>query len=593
MDRTQLLQHFETLANTPGAPAKLRNFVLSLAVRGQLLPQKAAEEKHARWQEFAAKFAHHDSQEADEPPFLTPKSWRWVRLNDVADYRAADKVAPSGIKDDDWVLDLEEIEKDTSRVLRIARFAEKQSTSTKAKFLADDVLYGKLRPYLNKVVVAPQQGFCTTEIVPIRSRGITEPAYLGLYLRSPDFVSYANSKSYGMKMPRLGTEDAESAWIAVPPPAEQRRIVAKVEELLALCDELEARQSATREHRTRLVRSALDYVTTRSGSSRRESALTETKTAKSLSGLTSAATRKEDDFQRHAAFVLREFPQLTTAPEDIPALRQAILSLAVQGRLVPQNTMDEPASKILATIRSDVAAAVRTKRMKARKNLSRINESNLPFSLPPGWEWTQLGELTAAESNAMLDGPFGSNLKTSHYVSTPGYAVIRLGNLGVGKFVWGKEGYITKEHYDSLSTNHVAPGDLIIAGLAEPLGRCCEVPKELGPAVNKSDCFRFRPHGSICRQYIVCYMNSPIGRELAEDSNHGMTRSRINSMDAKALPVSLPPLAEQQRIVAKLDELMRWCDALAARLAAAQTTATHLLDATLRRILHRTFKGEL
>ncbi len=76
----------------------------------------------------------------------------------------------------------------------------------------------------------------------------------------------------------------------------------------------------------------------------------------------------------------------------------------------------------------------------------------------------------------MLDGPFGSKLKTSHYVSTPGYAVIRLGNLGVGKFIWGKEGYITKEHYDSLSANHVAPGDLIIAGLAEPLGRCCEVP---------------------------------------------------------------------------------------------------------------------
>ena len=130
MDRTQLLQHFETLAETPEAPAKLRKFVLSLAVRGQLLPQKAEEEKHARWEEFAAKLSHPDSQDEDEPPFLIPRAWRWARLNDVADYRAADKVAPSEIKDDAWVLDLEEIEKDTSRLLQIARFAEKQSTAS-------------------------------------------------------------------------------------------------------------------------------------------------------------------------------------------------------------------------------------------------------------------------------------------------------------------------------------------------------------------------------------------------------------------------------------------------------------------------------
>jgi len=76
MDRTQLLQHFDTLAETPDSPAKLRNFVLSLAVRGQLLPQKAEDEKHALWKEFAAKFARPGTQNGDEPPFLTSKSWR-------------------------------------------------------------------------------------------------------------------------------------------------------------------------------------------------------------------------------------------------------------------------------------------------------------------------------------------------------------------------------------------------------------------------------------------------------------------------------------------------------------------------------------
>ena len=100
MDRTQLLQHFDTLAETPDAVAKLRSFVLSLAVRGQLLPQNADDEKPAQWKEFVAKFAQGDAQD-EAPPFLLPKSWRWVRLNDVADYAAADKVDPSEIKDGD------------------------------------------------------------------------------------------------------------------------------------------------------------------------------------------------------------------------------------------------------------------------------------------------------------------------------------------------------------------------------------------------------------------------------------------------------------------------------------------------------------
>ena len=259
MHRAQLLQHFDTLAETPEAVAKLRAFVLSLAVRGQLLPQNAEDEKPARWKEFVAKFSQPNAQD-QEPPFLLPKSWRWVRLDDVADYAAADKVDPSEIKDGDWVLDLEEIEKDISRITRIATFAEKQSSSTKAKFLAGDVLYGKLRPYLNKVVVAPQGGFCTTEIVPIRSRGLIEPTYLFIFRHSPDFVNYASSKSYGMKMPRLGTDDAVSAWVAVPPPAEQRRIVAKVEELLALCDELAARQTAARELGAKLLDSLIHHT---------------------------------------------------------------------------------------------------------------------------------------------------------------------------------------------------------------------------------------------------------------------------------------------------------------------------------------------
>jgi type I restriction enzyme S subunit len=102
--------------------------------------------------------------------------------------------------------------------------------------------------------------------------------------------------------------------------------------------------------------------------------------------------------------------------------------------------------------------------------------------------------------------------------------------------------------------------------------------------VNKSDCFRVRLHGTIEHAFIRHYLNSPIARAFAAEENHGMTRERINLANAKALPIPVPPLAEQRRIVAKVEELMGWCDQLETQLTAAQTAATHLLDATLRQI---------
>ena len=138
------------------------------------------------------------------------------------------------------MLDLEDIESDTGRLLARKTARDRGSLSNKAGFLAGDVLYGKLRPYLNKVLIADRPGFCSTEIVPLRTSDDLDPRYLQLALTSPSFLSYANRRSYGMKMPRLGTDDLDNAEILTPPLAEQKRIVAKVDELMALCDRLEA-----------------------------------------------------------------------------------------------------------------------------------------------------------------------------------------------------------------------------------------------------------------------------------------------------------------------------------------------------------------
>ena len=142
-------------------------------------------------------------------------------------------------------------------------FQERSSKSTKASFASGDVLYGKLRPYLNKVLVADRHGFCTTEILPLRPREGVDPHYLKTALKTPQFLKYVNSKSYGMKMPRLGTDDARQALVPLPPLAEQRRIVLKVDQLLGLCDELAASQAARREAHSALVGATLDRLVSR------------------------------------------------------------------------------------------------------------------------------------------------------------------------------------------------------------------------------------------------------------------------------------------------------------------------------------------
>jgi type I restriction enzyme S subunit len=540
----QLLQHLDTLANTSDAPAKLRNFVLSLAVRGQLLPQNAEEEKHSPWKEFAAKFAHPDTQEQDASPFFTPKSWRWVRLDDVADYAAADKVDPSQIKDGDWVLDLEEIEKDTSRIVRIARFAEKQSSSTKAKFLPGDVLYGKLRPYLNKVVVAPQVGFCTTEIVPIRSRGIIEPRYLCLYLRSPDFVGYANLKSYGMKMPRLGTDDAKSAWVAVPPPPEQRRIVAKVEELLTLCDELEARQTAAREHRTRLVRSSLDHLTSAQG---------------------------EADFKKHSAFCLQHSELLF---DSVPALRQAILSLAVDGKLCSQLHGDQTAGTFLAEVAQSSANETRMRGQHKGDDNPRF-VSHLPATLPPSWTSAPLEKLFR----------FIDYRGRTPQKSSTGIRLITAKNVRRGFVSESPIEYLEPAYYSKWMTRGFPRrGDLLFVTEGHTMGFVGMIEFEFAFALGQRT-INLQPYLAGYSKFFHLVLMSRQFQSAIQINATGSAAKGIKAAKLKRIRVVVPPLAEQQRIVAKVDELMRWCDALEARLADAQTTATHLFDATLHQIL--------
>ena len=158
-----------------------------------------------------------------------PDSWSVCCLGELCDYGNSTNVNTADIADSAWILDLEDIEKDSGVILQKVRQDERNAGSTKHRFHKGQVLYSKLRPYLNKVVLADEDGYCTSEILPLEFERNILPQYARYFLMSQTFLRYANKCSYGVKMPRLGTADGKKAIISVPPVKEQKRIVMAIE----------------------------------------------------------------------------------------------------------------------------------------------------------------------------------------------------------------------------------------------------------------------------------------------------------------------------------------------------------------------------
>lgn len=161
-----------------------------------------------------------------------PANWVLTTLGTVVQYGSTEKTEPNEIADDDWVLELEDIERESSRLLQKMTFLQRQSKSTKNRFQAGDVLYGKLRPYLNKVLIVGEPGYCTTEILPLKSGAHLDNRYLFYWLKHPAFLKYVEAESHGMNMPRLGTEAGKAAPFVLAPRNEQTRIVDQLDTLL-------------------------------------------------------------------------------------------------------------------------------------------------------------------------------------------------------------------------------------------------------------------------------------------------------------------------------------------------------------------------
>ena len=560
-----LPDHLDLIATTPAGIQKLRGLILELAVRGKLVPQDPNDEPASELLKRIAKERGRLAAEGsckkakatplvrmDEQPCALPLSWAWTRLGEITNFGQTDK--DGEIRDTTWVLDLEDIQKDTSVLLRKVRFAERQARSDKNRFHEGDVLYGKLRPYLNKVIVADEEGVCTTEILPVRGYYGVSPRYLMHAVKRPDFLAYVNSKSYGMKMPRLGADDGRLALFPLPPANEQHRIVAKVDELMALCDRLDAEQADAGAAHARLVATLLGTLT------------------KSADAAELAA-----NWQRLA----EHFDTLFTTEASLDALKQTLLQLAVMGKLVPQDPNDEPASELLKRIAKERARLEATGKIKKSGPLPTIGQDTKPFDVPDGWEWLKLGTVVD-----LINGDRSKNYPNREEYVPAGVGWINTGHIRPdGTLATEGMHFITREKFDSLRSGKIEAHDLVYCLRGATFGKTAFVTPYSEGAI-ASSLVIVRPHLPTLKSYLFLYLTSPFGRSQIFQFDNGSAQPNLSANSVTLFAFPLPPLTEQHRIVAKVDELMALCDRLKAGLAESRAQqerlATTLIESALK-----------
>lgn len=569
----RLLALYDRVVEAEDAIPRLRRFVLDLAVRGKLVEQDPNDEPAAellkRIAKEKARFVKAGglrASKAAEPvmgevPFDLPFNWAWAAIGTVFIYDAGDKRDPKELDQSLWLLELEDVEKDTGRLIERITADQRESQSTKSQFRAGDILYGKLRPYLNKVLVADEPGYSTTEIVALRPYLPLCSGYCALALRRPDFVEYVTRLGQGTKMPRLRTEDAVVAPFPLPPVAEQQRIVAKVDELMALCDRLQAARAGREAVRDRL-------------------------TAATLARLTAHETDAET-FPTHARFALQTLPILTTRPDQIKTLRQTILNLAVRGKLVAQDPTDEPAAELLKRIAKERTALVAAGIAKKEKL---VEAEAAPFTLPDSWSWCGLGQLCQLITK-------GSSPKwqgVSYVTGDNGLMFITSEN--VGNFTLRKLDdlkYVEGRFRDVEPRSMLKKGDILINLVGASIGRTAIFNLDAEANINQAVALvrLVDPALGPSIDYLLMYLNSDTAVDQMLGSRVVTAQPNISLADVNGFPIPLPPLAEQHRIVAKVDALMALCDQLEASLTTATTTRFRLLEALLHEALGGQFEA--
>ncbi|MEO1250717.1 MAG: restriction endonuclease subunit S [Pseudomonadota bacterium] len=538
MNAERLLALYEQVAEAPDAVPRLRRFVLDLAVRGKLAPQDSGDEPAS---ELLKRIAAEKARlvkageirkpkalpPVDEQPFALPPNWRWVRIREATSDRG--QRVPDG---DFTYIDVTAINKEAGVVAEPNVLAKDEAPSRARKIAAiGDVLYSCVRPYLLNVAVIDKEfepaPIASTAFAVLNGHGLVLPWYLWIALRSPFMVECVEENQRGQAYPAINDKDFSLLPFPLPPLAEQRRIVAKVEELMALLDRLEVARTAREATRDRLTAASLARLTAP------DTEASEGEPGKVGTGFPSGSATSKDSFPANAHFVLKTLPALTTRPDQIKPLRQTILNLAVRGKLV------EGADGELATV-------------------GEYRKLQNGYAFKSGW------------------------------FAKSGMRLLRNANIGHGEIHWDETVYLPEDRVAEFERFRLQKGDIVLT-LDRPFivtgTKVARVTEADLPSLLLQRVGRFvETADGLADDYLFLWINSPhFNDQIDPGRSNGVPH--ISSKQVEAAEIYVPPLAEQNRIVAKVDALMALCARLEAALTTADATRARLLEAILHEAL--------
>ena len=400
----------------------------------------------------------------NEAPFEVPESWEWTSLGEITNYGNCENVDVDDIPCEGWILELEDLEKDSAKIIQHLTKDERDIKGVRHSFHKGDVLYSKLRTYLNKVMVANKDGFCTTEIIPITCMSYVLPEYLNHVLRSKYFVDYTIQCGYGVKMPRLSTNDACNGQIPLPPYNEQKHIVASIEGWFQLIDILES-----------------DKV---------------------------------------------------DLDEAIQKAKSKILDLAIHGKLVPQDPNDEPAIELLKRINPKFTPC------------DNAHDTN---QLPNSWCWTTLGSLFQHNTGKALNKSDSQEGLLKPYLTTSNVY------WNCFDFTEVKEMYFKESELEKYT---VIKGDLLVCEGGD-IGRAAIWNYDYEICI-QNHIHRLRAKGDVCQILYLYVLMLYKWTDKIHGKGIGLQGLSSGLLDKFVVP--LPPYNEQQRIIAKIEELFAVLD---------------------------------
>ncbi|EMA2413745.1 restriction endonuclease subunit S [Vibrio vulnificus] len=531
---------------------KLRELILELAVQGKLVPQdpndepasvllkRIAQEKAQLVKEKKLKKPKKLPNISDEEkPFDLPNGWSWIRLNEYGEWGSGStpKRSNSGYYDGGipWF---------KSGELKADYISESEETITELALSETSVRYNNV----GDVLVA-MYGATIGKTAILSVRATTNQAVCAC----TPFTGLSNTylltllKAYkarligmgaGGAQPNISREKIINTVIALPSTAEQHRIVAKVDELMTLCDQLEQQTAASIEAHQVLVTTLLETLTN---------------------------SADANELMQNWARISEHFDTLFTTEESIDQLKQTILQLAVMGKLVPQDPNDEPASELLKRIAEEKAQLVKEKKIKKQKVLPPISDDEKPFELPNGWEWCRLGEVINLVS--------GQHLKPSEYTenSEANSVPYITGPAEFGSI------FPTYSKYTLEKRALAQAGHILITCKGAGLGKLNRAKQTMAISRQLMAIEPVFLDSDFLYNVLDCQYN------YFQSKGVGIAIPGISRDDVTHMGVSLPPLNEQKRILVKLSELMNVCDLLKSRLIKSKNLQLHLTDAIVSR----------